>query len=257
MKSPTASRARAGARLALLLGAAMAAAPGMTSAQAGGEGFLFRRPVASLSVQAGYAAAQAGSDVFDLARQELFLDRGDLGSPYVGGALTVSLGDRWAIVVEAGHAWSRTNTEWRDFTEEDLSPIRHTVSFSRTPVTAGVRWHLTPQGRGIGRFVWIPSRVTPWIAAGGGFMRYEFVREGDFVDVEALEIYPDRFEHVGTAPTAYGGAGVQISLGRSLFLTGEGRYTWARDDLDGSVYDGFEPIDLSGLRFTAGFGVRF
>src|SRR5690606_30040373 len=167
----------------------------------------------------GSCSAKPRPDVFVHAGQELFRDRTDLGSPYVGGALTVSLGDRWAIVVEAGHAWSRTNTEWRDFTEEDGGPIRHTVSFSRTPVTAGVRWHLTPQGRGIGRFVWIPSRVTPWLTAGGGFMRYDFVRAGDFVDVEALEIYPDRYELVGTAPTAYGGAGVQVSLGRSLFLT--------------------------------------
>src|SRR5690606_30785703 len=118
-------------------------------------------------------------------------------------------------------------------------------------------WRLTPHGRGSGRFVWIPSRVPPWSSDRGRVRRWAPVREGGLGGVEAADLSPGRFQRGGRSPTAYGGAGVPVAPGRSLCLTGEGRYAWARDDLDGSVYDGFESIDLSGLRFTAGFGVRF
>jgi hypothetical protein len=36
----------------------------------------------------------------------------------------------------------------------------------------------------------------------------------------------------------------------------EGRYTWASDDLEGD-FVGFDPIDLSGLRLSAGINFVF
>ncbi len=49
--------------------------------------------------------------------------------------------------------------------------------------------------------------------------------------------------------------GVDISLGPSVLLTGEGRFTWAKGPLSRD-FVGFHRIDLSGLSLTAGLAVR-
>lgn len=254
-ESPRARRPAAVLTALLLLAAA--ALPAGIGAQAGGPGFLFQRPVGSISLHGGYMVAGARSDLFEFTTDKLFLDRRDFDAPYVGGAITVSVADRWDVTIDGGHAWKSTRAEWQEWTEADGSPIWQTVSFSTTPVTAGARYFLADRGRGIGQFVWIPSRVQPYFGAGGGLMRYRFAQEGDFVDEAAQEIFPDQLETVGTAFTAYGAAGIQLRIGRSLLLNGEARYNWARDALDGSVYQEFEPMDLSGLRFTGGLGFSF
>jgi len=251
------TRRRVGSAAVLALMGVAAALPAAVSAQAGGPGFTFRRPVASVTLRAGYAMASARSDIFDDLMAPLIVDRRDFDAPYVGGSLAIAVADRWDVAVDAGHAWSRTRVEWRDYVELDGSSIWQTVSFSTTPVTVGARYYVTGRGRGIGRFVWIPARVTPYVGAAVGLVRYRFAREGDFVDLDSEEIYSDRLESMGTTFTAHGQAGIEVGIARSVFLAGEARYQWGRADLDSSVYEGFEPIDLSGLRFTAGLGVRF
>ena len=59
----------------------------------------------------------------------------------------------------------------------------------------------------------------------------------------------------GWTVAAHAFAGVDISLGPRFFLTGEGRYTWARAPL-GRDFSGFGRLDLSGLSVTAGVGIR-
>jgi len=44
--------------------------------------------------------------------------------------------------------------------------------------------------------------------------------------------------------------------GTRLVLTGEARYTWAKDAM-GAQFSGFDEIDLAGLQFTVGLALRF
>jgi hypothetical protein len=48
-----------------------------------------------------------------------------------------------------------------------------------------------------------------------------------------------------------------MSLTKNLFLTGEGRYSWAKGDLDLYHFEGFEKMDLSGLQLSVGISARF
>jgi hypothetical protein len=43
---------------------------------------------------------------------------------------------------------------------------------------------------------------------------------------------------------------------KHLFASVEGRYSWAAADLDRD-FTGFEPLDLSGFKFTAGINFLF
>ncbi len=230
---------------------------GPVHAQMGGPGFTFRQPALSFAVHAGYARPFARSDLFDQTMDEVFLDRNDLQAPFVGGEMAFRVSDRVDVALEVGHAWSRTTTEWQEFEEEDGSPIWHTVAFSRTPVTVATKVYLSDRGRSIGQFVWIPQRVTPFVGVGAGVVRFRFAREGDHVDPGTLAIYTETLEHVGSALTAHGSLGVDIGLTKGVYVTPQARYTWARGGLDRSVYEGFQPLDLSGFQLTLGIGARF
>jgi hypothetical protein len=244
--------------LCTLLGTiALTVAPERAAAQLGGPGFVFRQPTVSMALHGGYALPSARSDLFDQTFTDLFLDRHDFESPYLGGELSVRVSERWDVALEAGHAWSSTRTEWRDYEEQDGRPIWQTVEFSRTPVTVSGKYYLTDRGRSIGRFVWIPSRVTPFVGAGAGFVRYQFAQDGDFVHYQTLEIFTDRLEQVGTGFLAQGFAGIDISLNNVVYISPQARYAWAQGGLDRSIYQDFEPMDLSGFQFTMGLGLRF
>ena len=232
-------------------------APNAVRAQAGGPGFTFRQPTVSFAFHAGYARPFARSDLFDQTMDEVFLNRDDLQSPYLGGELAFRASDRLDVALEVGHAWSRTTTEWQEFTEDNGNPLWHAVSFSRTPVTMSARYYLGDRGRSIGQFVWIPERVVPFVSVGAGVVRFRFAREGDFVEEPSLIIYTDNLEHVGSAFTAHGSLGLDIGLAKGIYVVPQARYTWARGALDRSMYSEFQPLDLSGFQLTLGIGARF
>jgi hypothetical protein len=118
-----------------------------------------------------------------------------------------------------------------------------------------VKVHLTPRGRSLGRYAYVPTRVNPYVGGGGGLMWYRIEQHGDFVDHETLDIFTDTFVSDGTAPTAYLMAGSDIWLLSRVGLNVEARYNWAKAELEGDFAD-FDEIDLRGLQWTIGITVR-
>lgn len=231
--------------------------PTAAQAQLGGRGFTFRQPTLGFAVHGGYALPMARSDLFDQALDDLVLSRHDFESPYLGGEIAARVSGRWDVTLEVGHAWSSTRTEWRDYIEDDGRPIRQTVEFARTPVLVSGRYAVVDRGRTIGRFAWVPAKVVPFVSGGIGVMRYRFTQDGDFVVPQTLEIYTDRLEHVASALAAQGTVGLDIQLNNAVYLGAQTRYVWGRGGLDRSVYEGYEPMDLSGFQLTLGLGARF
>jgi len=91
---------------------------------------------------------------------------------------------------------------------------------------------------------------------GRGILWYTFKQNGDFVDVTTLEIFRARLESSGSVPTIYIGGGADVHILKSAYLTLNLRYSWARHEMD-REFVGFDPIDLSGLRLTAGVNWQF
>lgn len=240
----------------LVAGVVAAAAARPLAAQGAGDGFLFGAPKASLTLRGGFDRALAGSDVFDFVTSNLTVNRGDFSAFTVGGDLALTVAPRVDLVLSGAYSGSTTPSEFRKFTDQDDLPIQQRTSFKRVPVTASVRGYLAPRGRSIGRLAWVPSQYAPYLGAGGGAMWYRLRQEGDFVDSETLDVYPDNLSSSRWTPTAHGFAGIDYSLSPRFALNGEARYTWARADLDGDFVD-FDPIDLSGISATVGISVRF
>jgi len=225
-------------------------------AQGTGRGFLFNEPVASFSLRGGFDRAMAGSDVFSFATRQLTLDRGDFSALTVGADLSFRVAPRIDVVFGGAYAGASAPSEFRDFVDQDDLPIEQTTSFQRVPLMASVKAYLTPRGRSIGRFAWVPARYAPYLGAGGGAMWYRFRQQGDFIDFETDEVFGDDIASSGWTPMAHALAGLDYSLSPRVAFTGEGRYAWARANLS-DRFEGFDRIDLSGFTVTAGVSVRF
>lgn len=222
----------------------------------GGEGFLFREPRSMLTVRTGWAAANARSDVFSFTTDQLTVNHGDFSSPAFDAEYTYRVLPRVQIAATLGVSSANKDSEFRRYVDNNDLPITQSFSFVRVPITVGVKAYLLPTGRTIGKYAWIPSRVAPYVGAGAGTMYYRFHQSGDFVDLQTLDVFPSQFESSGFAFTANGRAGAEYALGTHIAVTGEVRYVYARAHL-ARDFQGFEPIDLSGVSTLAGLAIRF
>ncbi|MFO0093628.1 MAG: hypothetical protein ACK54K_04905, partial [Gemmatimonadaceae bacterium] len=135
-------------------------------------------------------------------------------------------------------------------------PIEQRTQFRRVPLTAGLKWNLRPAGRTVSRYAWVPTRLVPYVAAGGGLMHYRFGQSGDFVDFRTNDVFGETLRSSGWTGTVYAAAGATWSLNPTVGLTSELRYDRARATL-GRDFEGFDPIALSGVGLTAGLLFRF
>lgn len=217
---------------------------------------MFGRPRATLGVRGSFVMQRGGSDLFDFIQEQLTLDGGSLNGPAFATDVGIAVNDRMDIVAGFEFGRSRAESEYRDFVDNNLLPIQQTTELQQTSLTGGVRFALTPRGRGVSRLAWIPSSIVPFAGAGGGVMWYSFKQIGDFVDFTDLGVFSDVFRSSGAAPTFHVFGGVDLQMYKRLFLTTEGRYVWASAELDSDFID-FDPIDLAGFRFSAGINLLF
>lgn len=225
-------------------------------AQGSGKGFLFEEPIATIALRGGFARANAGSDIFSFATNQLTLSRGDFSGLNLGGDLSIRLTPRFDLSFGAEYAGTSKKSEFRKFEDQDGQPIEQTTNFVRVPVTASIKAYLTPRGRSIGRFAWIPAKYSAYVGGGGGAMWYRFRQNGDFVDFNTNNVFHQEFNSSKWTPTAHALAGIEYSLSSHFGLLGEGRYQWAKSDLS-EDFSGFHKIDLSGVAATLGVYVRF
>jgi hypothetical protein len=238
------------------------AAPAAARAQ---DGFLLGTPVGSLAIRAGYDRASAGSDIFSdpATTGALTLTKGDFSGPAFDVDLGVRISDRFDFVLGGAYTGRRAQSHYRDFTEtvgdNQNAEIEQTTTFQRVPVTGSLKMYLAPRGRSVGKFAWIPTRISPYVGGGGGFIWYRFRQAGDFVDFATANnrIFTATLESSGWSGEAHAFAGVDYTISPRLALTAESRYIWGRSALASDSFSGFDRIDLSGIGVTAGLAVRF
>ncbi len=218
--------------------------------------FLFGRPHGSLGVHGSWLLPRAGGDLFDFVTDQLTVDRGDFRARGVGLRLGVIVTPRIEAVAGVEYHKSETPSEYRRLVDNNLQPINQETELSQVAVSGSLKVALTPRGRRISRLAWIPRGFTPYVGGGAGAVRYDFVQRGDFVDFVDSSVFTDVFQSKGWAPSAHGFGGVDVQVYRLLFLNLEGRYTWAHGQLDPD-FIGFDPIDLTGFRMSAGVQVLF
>jgi hypothetical protein len=250
--------------LALLLATPALAGPngpddqsrGQTATSAPSPDFFIGRPRASLGFRGNWLLASANSDIYDFVTEHLTLERSSFNTPTFGGELSINVTPRIDVVGGFEFGRSRTPSEYRKFIDNKGLPIEQQTSLRQTNVTASVRYSLVPKGRSISRLAWIPRTLTPYVGAGAGFMNYELLQTGDFVDFQTSKVFSDVFTSDGWTPSGHVLGGVDVQVYKHFFMSFEGRYVWSTAPLSQKFVD-FEPIDLGGVRFGAGVHVVF
>lgn len=246
----------------LAFAAAAHAAPGDAESTAVQEepagrqpGFLIGQPGNSVGLRIHTHRARADSDVHEFLTDFLTLEQRDFDALGVGVDLGFAVTPR--LDVRAGLDYVKTpekTTEFRDFVGSDGLPIAQDTWLSQTDFNATVSFALIPRGRAIGQYAWIPNAVVPYVGAGAGMQRYTLDMLGEFVDQADLTIFEDHLQSNGWAPSLHLFGGADIRLLQRLYLTAEARYVRSTAEPDGA-FEGFEALDLSGLR--VGAGIRF
>jgi len=236
--------------------AAQTAGPSGISQDLPEADFLFGRPRGALGIRGSLFLPSERSDLFDFVRRQLTIDKGDFRGAAFAADVAFAIAPRVDVVAGLDLARKTVASEYRDYVDNELLPIEQQSRLAQNAVTGSLKVALLPGGRSIGRFAWVPSRVQPFVGAGGGVMFWEFQQAGDFVDFQDLSVFSDTFSATGIAPTAHVFGGTDVQVYKRLMLSVEGRYIWARGTLSND-FSGFYPIDLSGFRASAGINLVF
>ncbi len=219
------------------------------------QDFLYGQPTVNFRFSLGYAVPTASGEVFDFTKETLTLEDSDFHGFSWRAGIGIRLSPDLDLSLGAGFESSESPSEYRLYEGSDGLPIEQVTAFNRTPLTIGLRLYPTSRGRRISEFAWIPAKIAPYVGAGVGWMWYEFVQRGEFVDVGTNEIFQDYFDSDGSSYLVYGLAGLEVAVGRRWTLFTEARYTSASATLGGD-FIGFEDIDLGGLSASAGLAIR-
>ena len=230
--------------------------PSSTFQAPSGPDFMLGRPRASLGVRGQWLFASAGSDIYDFVTEQLTLEKSAFNAPGFGAEVGVSLTPRIDVIAGADIAKSSTPSEYRAFVDNRNLPIQQETSLRQSNFFGSLKFAVLPRGRTISRFAWIPSTFVPYVGAGGGVTSYDFRQDGDFVDFSDNRVFTENFRSHGWTPTAHVFGGTDIQVYKRVFMSVEGRYVWAKAKLDADFID-FDPIDLGGFRFGAGFHIMF
>ncbi len=218
--------------------------------------FMFGRPRGSVALRGSWVFASAGSDLFEFVTDQLTLEGRDFNAPAIGAELGIAVGPRIEARAGVDRSKSSTPSEYRRFVDNNNLPITQETRLETLHLSGSVKVFLTPRGQSVSRLAWIPSGITPYVGAGAGAVRYDFVQSGDFVDFVDLSAFTDVFQSKGWAPSAHVFGGADLQIYRILFLELEGRYQWSTAALGRDFID-FDPIDLTGFRMIAGVSVLF
>ena len=223
----------------------------------GDPDFLFGRPRTFVGVSGGWLLASQRGGIFDFTRNLLTVEEGDFDTAVFRFEAGWSIAPRLDLVTEVGFSRATIPSEYRDFVDNDDLPIVQMTQLTQVPVGGSVRFWLTPRGREVGRFAWVPSRLSVFTGAGGGALWYEFTQLGDFVDFVDLSIFTERLQSSGwTVERSRAGRCQRQSHAAAVPQASRHDTAGPATPLSGD-FVGFDNISLSGVQPSVGIEFVF
>ncbi len=164
----------------------------------------------------------------------------DLENASLGLDYLLSIGPRTGVLFSGSYFQGDTTQAYEGFVDNFGDRIRHDTTLEIASLTAGFTFHLTEPD----------AAVRPYLGVGGGLYSWRLEESGDFIDSNS-EIFTATLESDGVVLGYYGLVGIEVPIGRSVSLFGEGRFHRVEDELSGD-FEEFGDIDLSGREISAG-----
>jgi hypothetical protein len=191
--------------------------------------------------------------LFNDDRDLYLVDKSDFYGVYGGAEYNTVLTKNVELGLSIDGYGRSVDTSYRDYTRPSGSEIQQTLKFQMLPLGLTLRFLPTSKR----------ATIVPYVGGGIDCVFYEYEEYGDFIDFYDPEfaIYADHFRDNGAAFGVHAVAGIRVYLNRDFAIVGEGRYQWAKADMN----EDFAPnasglintIDLSGPSFTVGVHIRF
>ena len=231
-------------------------APQAPAPDFGSPDFYFGKPRGSVGFRGNWLFSRANSDWYSFVSDQLTLGKKDFNAPGFAADVGFAVSRRADVVAAVEFNQAKTDSEYRDFVDNNRLPINQTTRLRTTTLTGGLKFALVERGLEVSRLAWVPKHIVPYVGAGGGAMRYDLEQFGDFVDFQTSRIFASTFTSGGWAPVAQAFAGVDVLVLKRVYVTIDGRYQWSNATL-GSTWVDFDPIDLAGFKLAAGASFVF
>jgi outer membrane protein W len=198
-------------------------------------------------VKAGLYYPECNSDLWKVNFDNLILQKADFQTSQFFFEWESAVSPILSVGFQFGSMQkTEVDTEYRDYTYNDGSSIGQAVSYKVYPYE--LTFKIYP----------IKKRhmVFPYVGVGLGFYSVTYKQWGDFINFDHGATYEGDFLSKTTNLGGSGFVGIVIRPTKSIMVGVEGKYQYLKSSLS-SEFEGFEPLDLSGVSLSFMLGVMF
>lgn len=198
----------------------------------------------ALSLKIGLFQPSLSSDLWDINIENLAFSKQDMLDLYFGGEYEFFLGTRFSISF-SGETYNKTiASQYKDWEYDDETPIYQSFSLRITSFEANLK--LYPTG--------YRAKIYPFLGAGVGIFAWRYAQWGEFINFDDLSVQ-EGYAETNTYTLGFSAlAGIGIKLNQSMGLFLEAKYQYLKGELS-SFFEGFEKLDMSGLKYNLGFTI--
>jgi opacity protein-like surface antigen len=199
---------------------------------------------------------ETNSAIFDFNRERLIFNPSDLDD------FDFSLGMNWqrsnflAYGVSFRQFNSSVVTEDADYMYPDGSGIFQQIELNTQFIGFSMIFTPTGAGSSFGQHAWAPNNFVPYAKLGLGFLSWEYIESGEFVDDNTLDIYYDTYLAKDTSLGAELSLGMRFKILPKMDFQAEYTFSHAKDSMDGMDFQGFGDLDLSSQTATIGLCIK-
>jgi hypothetical protein len=210
----------------------------------------------TISIRIGTMSLAGDSDLWDENFDYLTYEMEDFDGSSFGMEYNWFMNDLVTLGFGFDYYSQSVSTEYRDYIADDGLPIYQNIDLNVVPLTVTVK--ITPFGNGAPKYGKNQGfAIVPWIGGGVGIYAFTYQEDGEFIDFWDDSIFNATF--ISDSEAAFGyhlAGGLVVPLSSKFDVFAEVRKFWAEGEL-GPDFEGFEPLDLSGITFIGGASIRF